>query len=159
LHEAALDRVGGVDKIKKALGDPSINININDLSRLKKTALHYAASCGNESVVSFLLRKGADINKLDSYNQSALHEAVVSWNGDKTIVETLLKGGAPVNLQDHNGETALHLACRNGNDTIIKKLLRKADVSLMNSRQEITLRLVGENQDAAKQLLLRASYR
>jgi ankyrin repeat protein len=139
-HEAACV---GVDEIQKALEDASINID--DPSCLAKTALHYATAHGHKTVVSFLLREKADINKLDRYGQSALHEAVVTWNGDQTIVDTLLEGGACVNLQDVNGETALHLASRNGNETIIEKLLeRQADVSLTNKRNKIALRLVGK---------------
>jgi ankyrin repeat protein len=154
LHHAAYH--GDDSTLKSLLEKEPMNI-INLQDEAGRTALHYAVRYGHISSVSLLLSKGANINICDRYHQSAFHEAVSAWNGDQTIFEKLLDDGADINLQDDNGETVLHLAVRYGNEPLIKKLGRMADLSLMNRRGETALCLVSRHE--ARKLLLDKSFR
>lgn len=80
------------------------------------TPLHFAAQRGNCEVVSLLIRKGADRNKL-ARNITPLYLASV--NGHATAVELLLKNGAQINL----GKNPLDLVISQGHVHVVKALL------------------------------------
>ncbi len=43
----------------------------------------------------------------------------------KELIEILLKHNPKINKKDENGNTPLHIACQNGNEDSVKKLLEK----------------------------------
>jgi Ankyrin repeats (3 copies) len=95
----------------------------------EESALHFAASRGDEGLVSFLLEKGADVESLDTKLRSALHCA--SWSGHDIVVRLLLENGADVNARDDQDRTALYGAAGGGHVAVVKMLLFwKADIHI-----------------------------
>lgn len=127
------------------------------------TVLHQAAFKGHLLVAEYLLSNGAQVNALDSRNQTALYHA--AHNGHKRMVELLVSKGAQPSLGDslplhavaergfigvaevllanktevnalRNGKTALHIAIEERNLQIAELLLKNgADVNIGYDRE------------------------
>lgn len=98
---------GDVEKVKLLLsGDAGlIEARDNDGS----TALHCATWKGLQTMVAFLLSKGADVNahnKNEHYGTTPLHAAAHA--NQAAIAEMLIEHGADVNALDMNGKTPMH---------------------------------------------------
>ena len=81
------------------LGDTWAPVDCFDKHR--RTPLWWAASCGNSSALTELLRLGAKPDKADLELVAPLHEAV--RNGHVTCFKSLLEHGANPDLQDCRG--------------------------------------------------------
>lgn len=76
-----------------------------------KTALHFAALKGHESIIRLLLDRGAKVDMQDiSYGISPLH--IAALEGHEPVVRLLLDRGADVSIGDLTGRTALVWAAR-----------------------------------------------
>jgi cytohesin len=85
-------------------------------------ALHYAALCGLERVVEYLvIAHSQDVHSRAFGESTALHGA--SRRGHIEVVRILHKLGADPTAQDKDGETPLHSASRMGNVEAIRMLL------------------------------------
>ncbi|XP_077373590.1 uncharacterized protein LOC144016389 isoform X2 [Festucalex cinctus] len=84
------------------------NVDVNQVDKQNRTALHLACACGNVEVVIFLLRNNAQVNLCDNQKKSALIQAVQEKHD--TCANILLENKADPNLVDTDGNTALHLA-------------------------------------------------
>lgn len=112
---------------KRSLG--GVPVNQTDSNGL--TPLHYSIVRQHLPLVSFLIRKGADVNFQDKILQSPLFLATVSANLDLIIL--LLSNGADINAKNRCGWTALYLACFKRNKEVIGVLLENgADLSVVN---------------------------
>jgi ankyrin repeat protein len=86
-----------------------------------------AAKKGDLAHLMRLFKAGADINRTDNDDYSALHVALLTnIENQKARIEVinfLIDNGIDVNIQDLNGRTALHYAIEQYNLTLIQKLL------------------------------------
>lgn len=104
---------------------------INKADGNGKTPLMYASEAGNAKMVSFLIKKGANIEAKQFDGKCALHFAAIS-NSCK-IVKLLIEEGTNVNCQDNEGKAALHFAIENDNSLIIDYLLSQhASITLID---------------------------
>jgi ankyrin repeat protein len=71
-----------------------------------------AVLIGVHDVVSLLISKGADVNKIDANGRSPLMMAAIV--GHVTCARLLIDQGADVNIKDIKGRTALMIADQNG---------------------------------------------
>jgi ankyrin repeat protein len=71
-----------------------------------------------------LISRGADVNYIDSFGESALHYAAGMDFGDTRMIELLLRSGADVKLRTKDGQTPLALAKKYGNTELQKALER-----------------------------------
>lgn len=84
----------------------------------------------NVQLVSFFIKKGADVNKEDLDNKTV--PLLVAADRNVEMVNVLLSNGADVNAKNIYGETALHFACIYNDEPIIAILLQNgADISPM----------------------------
>jgi ankyrin repeat protein len=67
--------------------------DVNNFSR-ETTALHYAASCGDEAIVRLLLEKGSDVNVKNSFEMTPLDEA--AQKGYESLVKLLFRDDASI---------------------------------------------------------------
>ncbi len=104
-------------------------VNVDDVDKNGKTALHWAASVSNVIGLQKLLEKGADPNIFDKKGQSPL--LWIAWKRDGIpIIDVLLEaqkveGLGDVNDRDKEGWTALHLAAAYSNEITAEHLIKK----------------------------------
>ncbi len=121
LHHAV--HIGSLEMVEK-LVENGAKVT-SDEHHGEDTVLYWACQKGNQSIVEYLLRHGAqrDINDYDHLGRSVLHHAV--HIGSMGIVENLVENGAKVTSDEHHGEdTVLYWACQKGNQSIVEYLLR-----------------------------------
>lgn len=93
------------------------------------TALHCSTLHGNKDLVSFLIEKGAGVNRR-AYSSELFPLLVAASCGHKKIIDLLLSNSADINAQSKVGWTALHVACLEHLEPIISLLIRRgADIS------------------------------
>ena len=74
----------------------------------QQTPLHRAATTGHASVITELIKAGADVKATDDAGLVPLHFAV--HFGDEGCIALLLAHGADVHKADHEGTTPMKLA-------------------------------------------------
>ncbi|WP_246065373.1 ankyrin repeat domain-containing protein [Hydrocarboniclastica marina] len=119
------------------------------------TPLTQAAANGNDEVVWYLLRSGAEPDLAPPDGVTAL--MVASREGNGRIVEMLLRAGAEINSVNATGDTALAWAARNGNLSTVKLLLsRGGNVNVARSGESLLMQVVGQNDLLMSQVLIDA---
>lgn len=83
---------------------------VNDTDANGRTALHYAARCGDERAVEALLGAGACVNDFDTSGWSPLHFAAES--GNQAVLRALVAAGAVVNARSAEVGTPLDVCLR-----------------------------------------------
>ena len=87
-------------------------------------------------ILNVLIENGADINQVDNYKRSLLHEYF--WSSEQ--IETLVKLGADLNSSDLDGSTPLHDAAEFGESDGVKTLVSLgANILAKNNDGEIPL--------------------
>jgi ankyrin repeat protein len=82
-----------------------------------------AAMQGNYELVQKLISRGAEVNRVDKYGQTAL--ILAAWSGYEDIVSLLLDADADTGIRDGSGKTALMWAKEEGH-TEVSAVLRDA---------------------------------
>ncbi|XP_010178386.1 PREDICTED: ankyrin repeat domain-containing protein 22 [Mesitornis unicolor] len=141
-------------------------LNIQD-SFSGDTPLICACKKGNNRIVSYLLKKNADVNIRNEKDRTCLHYAVrkrftfldyvliiilmpvmllgyllmiSKTKQNENLVKMLLRAGVDVNATDFSGSTALHYACKMKNQAVIPLLLgARANTSVKNQDGETPL--------------------
>lgn len=95
--------------------------------------LSVAAGLGEVGMCSNLIALGANVNEVDKYNYTPLHQTVLT---DQTnAAEFLIKNGANLTLKDFQGLTPLEMAERYNASSNMIKLLSNAVVEMNSTRQ------------------------
>jgi ankyrin repeat protein len=94
-------------------------------NRNATTPLHLAISLNSESLVSFLIQHGADVNATDGQGRTPLHSlASMGWGGKLPDILRHLRGkGADLKIEDGRGYTPLHEAAEAGNWQLVEALM------------------------------------
>ena len=95
----------GANYLLESILQLGLDVNTTHTNK-KHTFLQIAAANGDAKVVNILLKNGAQVEQLDSYNNSALYYAVKGCRSGTASL--LLKAGADVNCVDSFGKTLLH---------------------------------------------------
>lgn len=121
----------GTDEEIEALTQEGVDINEHRLGGL--TALHTATMLRRASVVSLLIRAGANVDAVTDDNSTALYFAVNQCFPE--IAEILIAAGANVNLANNQGFSPLYSAVVCGRDVMTRMLL-SAGADIFVCRQE-----------------------
>ncbi|XP_077206474.1 ankyrin repeat domain-containing protein 22 isoform X1 [Paroedura picta] len=155
-----------LNEVQLLLDEDGNNLNIQD-SYGGDTPLICACKQGHNRIVSYLLKRNADVNIKNSRERTCLHYAVrkrfnyidyllivilmpvlllgyllmVSKSKqNENLIKMLLRAGADINATDNSGRTALHYACEMKNQSIIPLLVRAgADLSIKDKDGETPL--------------------
>jgi ankyrin repeat protein len=150
-----------MDETAKLIIATALDVDVSDTNGV--TALMVACEersilPTSESVIQFLLDKGANINAIGKNGESALGFAC--RGGHSWLVQELLQRGAsPEQVQQHFDQTPIYYACQQENANILKLLLeygatinsskRPADndlfVTAVNSDAQDVIRLLMES--------------
>jgi len=114
--------------LEAALQDQNYREEVNMRDYKGRTPLHWAATRGDTSAVSFLLDSGADVNVQDEGKATPLILAASS--GSVRTIELLLLAGANVLLKDIRGGHALHYVARHQKYIAPVKLLLQAGATV-----------------------------
>lgn len=127
---------GDMEAVKLFL---AAGMDVNAVSRFKAghggagrraNALLAASSGGHAEIVSYLIGKGAAVDKKDHHGQTPLMAALIV--GHTEIVELLVARGADVNAKSAQGQTPLIYAAMLGHVELVRLLIRhKADVNAL----------------------------
>lgn len=85
-----------------------------------KTALHWACTIGNPTVIKLLLNP-TTISLKDNFGNTPL--AIAVRHGCEKAIDILCRSGASSDIRDMDGNTPIHLACNTNNIYIIKHFL------------------------------------
>ncbi len=151
----ALKSKNNIENIKLLL-DYGCDVN-SKFSDSEKTPLIYAVIY-DDSKVSYLLEKGANVNASDKSGMTALNYAVK--NNNINVVEKLISANADVNAKTANGETALIEAVKLGFSDIAHLLItNNAKLDSFDSRKNTALFYAIKNNyvEISKELLAKGA--
>jgi hypothetical protein len=100
----------------QAFLDHGADLNEAENGNPEHTPLMYAGEHGFIEIGELLLAQGADINKVDAYNDPAL--SVAAFHGQLEFVKMLVAQGAELNIRGQYGNTAIGHALRNGHTDV-----------------------------------------
>lgn len=101
------DDVPGLEKLLQETG-LSLETPVKD----KWTLLYFAARCGSQKTLDWLIAKGADINVNGFDGWTPLHTA--AYHGRSRAVASLLKAGADSQIETNGGDTPARKAVTGG---------------------------------------------
>jgi|GEM_PF-2829424 transcription elongation factor Elf1 len=139
--------------LKKKLFGGSPNININE-SGIGNTPLINAAANGHETILKYLLDKGANIDGLNRNSETALIHALK--NNQPEIARLLILEKADVLIKDTKDRSTLHLACQIGCADIVEILVKKGvDINQkdINGNTALDFALINRFNDIEKFLI------
>jgi ankyrin repeat protein len=124
---------GNLDAIQWLLQD-GCEVNCTDNKSNWTPLLRAASINSSRDVAELLVKYGADVNRLDKDNKSALIIAVI--NGNQPFVQTLVEHGADLNITNEFGKTPYEMAVsmeRKVNIYIFKLLINSSSFGNFNS--------------------------
>ena len=128
-----------------------VNMQFKELC-IKDTALLYACSYANESMLNLLINFGYDVNQVDVDGWNGLHYA--SQDNKISLAKILIENGCDVNKICNEGFTPLYIAASEGNNEIVELLLKnKAIPDLTKSTTPFMISCVYGHYQSAKLLL------
>ncbi|XP_061164475.1 uncharacterized protein LOC133173510 [Saccostrea echinata] len=117
LHSACM---GGNEEILSFL--ITQGMDINELTKDSKNALHIACRYGNYAMCKYLVQNYENLlHGTDKYGYSVLHSAVLG--GDVDIVKMLIDNGANFRSLTNKGETVLHVCALDGKIQVCRYLI------------------------------------
>lgn len=103
----------------------------------KQTLLHKLAGKPCANPISFLMKKGINLNQVDSQGQTPLH--IAAEKGQLENVTLFLDNHQDIDCQDSQGRTPLYLAALNGHSEVVKLLInRKAKLGITEKNEKQT---------------------
>jgi ankyrin repeat protein len=134
----------GMLEMVERLCSESVGLNINEQKGWNKVnALMLAAQNNHVHVIKYLMSKGAEVDLVNSLNNSALMLAAEAGHHEAVIV---LAETASITLSNTYGHTALILACEKGHLEVVKWIVTKdpSQVEVRNKYKKNCLLMAAE---------------
>ncbi|KAL8895392.1 MAG: hypothetical protein Q9207_008193 [Kuettlingeria erythrocarpa] len=122
---------GFVENMKLLL---RLGVNIEHRAAGGCTPLLLAINAGQNDAVQLLLDRGADISATLNDGKGAIHLAIKEY--DATVFDSVLARGINCLLPDNYGTTPLHLACEQGLEDAVGRLLALSPAALESVNAE-----------------------
>ncbi|XP_061184254.1 uncharacterized protein LOC133192274 [Saccostrea echinata] len=124
-------------EIVDALLDAGADINKRDDTPEGDTPLTHVAKQGNEKMLDHLIKKNANIDKINGVNKSPLYCA--SYFGHFSVVQNLLTNDANINICDAYNKSPLFIAAEKGFLKIVEVLVNNgADITICENNEKKT---------------------
>ena len=119
------------------------------------TGLMIAAWHGNIAMMELFVKRGADVNRANRFNEQALLHAV--WKEQRAAAEWLIERGARIN-RDGNEWSALHYAAFAGQEDLARLLMQKgANINAKSTNGSTVLMMAAhEGKEKIAALLIEA---
>ncbi|CEI85433.1 Gp200 [Ehrlichia minasensis] len=131
------------------------DVDVNRANVLGQTALHLAVEGGNPQIVNYLLKSGADVNRLDDRGNSVLFSSVVSGGKESAvldIVDKLISKGADINL-DGDSSKILNQCVKCGYNKVLDRFIDLgAEVNQDSQIRPMVTAAISGNSHAVKSL-------
>ncbi len=127
--------------------------NINCKNDEKRTALILAAMGGHESVIRFLIRKGADVNWIDKFGCSAIMHAAKNLHGQALMA--LLAANANIAPVNKTQKSILELATVRTRNVLKKPQLSRQEAIIKILFSELVMRALAEEFMQNKSIFLK----
>ena len=138
----------------KSLLDSGTNINETDWN--SKTPLHFTVENGCIVIANFLIKNGADVNRLTGLmNWSPLYYA--ARNGDDEMIKLLISANAKVSTYDRHGKTPLAEARGKVTENIINILKKKMEEEQQIEKDKLEAAKKIEQERQIEELLAKLS--
>ncbi|OUM61539.1 hypothetical protein PIROE2DRAFT_12452 [Piromyces sp. E2] len=109
-------------KLKNMISKEKEKVDLNQLYNSDYyTLLDYACEKGYETIIKYLVKQGADINKENILGETPLFFACRSQNVN--VVKGILENGTNINKENILGETPLFIACEIKSEGIAEYLI------------------------------------
>ncbi len=106
--------------------------------------LCWAAINGQASAAELLIKRGANVNKANSPDQTPLMFSAI--NSNEALMRMLLQHGAKVNVQDKYGYTAMHYCAKYCKDVRLMALLHQYGANVdIKSKELVTPLMMAAN--------------
>jgi ankyrin repeat protein len=131
LHLFGIKDIDEYDAVLKRLNE---GFDINTFDSGGRTLLMEAVIRKNQKLAELLIERGADVNRRDERNWTALHFAAQEY--DPISTRLLLQSEADVNAQNDFGNSVISTAVFNcdGTDVVIRLLINYgADINIKNN--------------------------
>jgi hypothetical protein len=103
-----------------AMADDELKAEIDSLDSHGYNLLHYCSLYNLSSLITELLKKGAQINEKTDFGSCSLHLAAAA--GHTSVVELLIENGADLVCLNADGESAYEIALMHGNETLASRI-------------------------------------
>lgn len=138
-----LMRKGYFDAAQELIKKHKQGIDFNQYNEESKPLLYVAAREGNVQLVSELLARGADGNKVCANGYTPLY--IAAQQGHLVVVAALLKYGADGNKGSGNGATPLYIAAQQGHFAVVTALLEYGvDVNKVCAKGDAPLHIAAQ---------------
>ena len=120
------------------------------------TALHFAVRQGPRILVKRILRNGGDVNAVNVYGYTPLHQAAASFQS-RGVLRALVKEEGNIHSRDKEGNTPLHMASARGFVENVDLLIEKgSSVHARNIQGRTCLHMAATSgdQETLKKLIL-----
>uniref|UniRef100_A0A0G4GWB5 Uncharacterized protein n=1 Tax=Chromera velia CCMP2878 TaxID=1169474 RepID=A0A0G4GWB5_9ALVE len=136
--------------------DAPLRVTLDANTKTGHRPLFFASEKGDDSVVSILVKAGAEVDKADKFGIMPLYSA--AEESHDTVVSTLLKARAEIDKAEMLGLTPLHAAASAGHGAVVSMLLEAgAEKDKANDCGQTPLFLAAKRGlDAVVSTLLRA---
>lgn len=88
-----------------------------------RSLLHIAAKRGNLKIINSLIKKGLDLDAVDSKGNTAIHYSILQGDNNE-IIRAFINAGANLDIKDKQGESALSLAVGFSDSEIVHDMLK-----------------------------------